>query len=120
MIWGDLKIKQMGKILKFTIYLFFIGIAMSLYSCANSIPTADKAHESWAQKHWGNINLSEGRSAYAENCSGCHSLHSPAEHTKGEWVQLFEEMASKAHMTPADSMKVFAYLETYSKDNNFQ
>jgi len=102
---------------KFTIYLFITGVAMALYSCASSIPYADAAHIEWAQKHWQNIDLYEARNTYAANCSGCHALHSPGEHTQDEWVKLFDEMAMKAHVTPRDSISVLVYLETYSKDN---
>ena len=98
---------------KISIYLLLVVLGFALYSCASSIPTADKAHEEWAQKRWANINLSEGRSAYAANCSGCHSLHSPFEHTQNEWITLFGEMAGKSHMSARDSISVLAYLETF-------
>ena len=103
--------------IKITKYFLLIGFGFALYSCASSIPYADAMHEQWAQKHWTNIRLSEARGIYAANCSGCHALHSPVEHTEMEWQTLFAEMAGKAHMSSTDSVAVFAYLETYSKDN---
>jgi len=94
--------------------MVFFGAA--LYSCASSIPGADATHEKWAQARW-HVSIAEARSVYVANCSGCHGLHSPAEHTQEEWMKLFDEMAIKAHMSSSDSMKVLAYLQTYSKDN---
>jgi hypothetical protein len=105
---------------KITTYFFIAGFGFILFSCASSIPRADALHEEWAQKRWPNIHLTEARKIYAANCSGCHSLHSPAEHTQKEWVVLFDEMAWKAHMVSSDSVQVLAYLETFSKDNNLQ
>jgi nitrate/TMAO reductase-like tetraheme cytochrome c subunit len=105
---------------KINFYLILILAGFVLYSCASSIPRSDAVHEQWAQKQWKNIHLSEARDAYTANCSGCHMLHSPAEHTQAEWIKLFDEMAWKAHMSAADSIKVIAYLETYSKDNLLQ
>src|SRR5437868_12093895 len=105
---------------KITLYLLLLMTGFALYSCATSIPHADAAHQAWAQKHWQNVNLSEARNLYADHCSGCHNLHSPAEHTQSEWIKLFDEMAMKAHMSPRDSISVLAYLEAYSKDNTLQ
>ena len=102
---------------KVTICLFIAGLGFTLYSCASSIPRSDASHEAWAQKRWNNIHLTDARKLYASNCSGCHSLHSPAEHTQDEWAILFAEMAVKAHMNPQDSISVLAYLETFSRDN---
>jgi hypothetical protein len=64
--------------------LLSLLLGSALYSCASSIPTADSIHEQWAQKRWRDIHLSEARKIYADNCSGCHSLHSPMEHTQKE------------------------------------
>ena len=101
-----------------TLYFFIVGLGCILYSCASSIPHSDASHQLWAEKRWAAVHLDEGRSLYVTNCSGCHSLHSPLEHTEIEWTKLFDEMASKAHMTQQDSTSVLAYLVTYSKDNN--
>ena len=95
--------------------LFILGL--TLYSCASSIPRPDASHQAWAEKHWSNIDLNDGREAYVKNCSGCHNLHSPAEHTEKEWDVLFGEMASKSKMNAKDSISVIAYLEAFSKDN---
>ncbi len=105
---------------KFTFYLLITGIALVLYSCATSIPRSDSAHQAWAEKKWNTVHLDEGRSLYVTNCSGCHSLHSPLEHSQTEWTKLFDEMASKAHMTPSDSVSVLAYLVTFSKDTDMK
>jgi hypothetical protein len=105
---------------KITIYLLLAAMGFLLYSCASSIPRSDAVHQAWAEKHWGNIHLSEARDLYISNCSGCHSLHLPAEHTKDEWSILFAEMAGRAHMTEHDSIAVIAYLETYSKDDRMK
>ena len=101
---------------KFTQYLLIAVLGFALFSCATSIPHSDTAHQVWAEKKWHTVNLDEGRSLYVTNCSGCHSLHSPLEHTQTEWVKLFDEMASKAHMTQQDSVTVLAYLVSFSKD----
>jgi len=103
---------------RISLSLLVAGMGFILYSCASSIPRADDTHEAWAQKYWGEIHLSEARDIYAANCSGCHSLHSPLEHTKDEWSTLFAEMAGRAHMSSRDSISVIAYLETYSKGND--
>jgi hypothetical protein len=102
---------------KITLYLLLLLTGLALYACASSIPQVDAMHQKWAQQHWQNVNLIEARSLYVAHCSGCHSLHSPAEHTQDEWMRLFDEMAVKAHMAPGDSISVLAYLEAYSKDN---
>ncbi|MDP4220413.1 MAG: hypothetical protein Q8916_12385 [Bacteroidota bacterium] len=98
-------------------YYLFAALGLALYSCASTIPYSDAAHQAWADKQWHNIRLDQGRQLYATNCSGCHSLHAPAKHTQEEWLKLFDEMAGKAHMAPADSVSVLAYLVTYSRDN---
>jgi hypothetical protein len=103
---------------KISLLLFLITLAFTLYSCASSIPRVDAVHEEWAQRRWGEIHLSEARKLYADNCSGCHSLHSPMEHTEKEWEALIGEMAGKAHLNPRDSVSVLAYLESFSKDNS--
>jgi len=99
--------------------LLLVSISgIALYSCACSIPRADEAHEAWAQRRWNGTHLSEARKVYANNCSGCHTLHSPMEHTQKEWGLLYAEMEGKAHMNARDSIAVFAYLESFSKDTN--
>jgi nitrate/TMAO reductase-like tetraheme cytochrome c subunit len=102
----------------FTLYLLTLGLGFTLYSCASSIPRSDAVHQAWAEKEWHNIHLDEARDLYAANCSGCHSLHAPGEHTQAEWIKLFDEMAGRAHMTPSDSVSVLAYLVTYSRNND--
>ena len=103
---------------KFSLLLFFITLGSALYSCVSSIPRVDALHEEWAQKRWRDIHLSEARKIYTDNCSGCHGLHSPMEHTEKEWSVLFGEMAGKAHLNTRDSVSIFAYLESFSKDNS--
>ena len=103
---------------KVSLSLLITGMGFILFSCASSIPRVDGAHEAWAQKHWGNIRLAEARQLYVTNCSGCHAVHSPSEHTQEEWSKLFAEMAGKAHMSAIDSTSVLAYLESYSKGND--
>ncbi len=103
---------------KISLSFFIAGTGFILYSCASSIPCADDIHQQWAQKHWGEIHLSQARDLYAANCSGCHSLHAPSEHTADEWSRLFAEMSGKAHLSANDSVAVIAYLETYSKGND--
>ncbi|MEI8134534.1 MAG: hypothetical protein WCH46_05565 [bacterium] len=96
---------------------FFLIIAGTLFSCASTIPSADSAHQKWASHRWEGIQLAEAQSLYSEHCSGCHSLPSPMEHTQKEWEVYFGEMAGRSHMNTGDSIAVFAYLESFSKDN---
>lgn len=101
---------------RISISILLLIFGMMLYSCSSSIPKPEAAHSAWAKKHWANIDLAEGRKAYVTNCSGCHSLHSPAEHTSEEWKVLFGEMVSKTGMNAGDSISVIAYLDAFSKD----
>lgn len=101
---------------RISIIILLLILGMTLYSCSSSIPQPDATHSAWAKKHWISIDLAEGRKAYVANCSGCHSLHLPAEHTSDEWNVLFGEMVSKTGMNARDSVSVLAYLETFSKD----
>jgi len=105
---------------KISVILLILTLGTALYSCASSIPNVDARHQEWAQKHWKNVHLGEARKLYADNCSGCHSLHAPMEHTLKEWTVLFGEMAGKAHLNVQDSTSVLAYLESFSKDNFLQ
>lgn len=102
---------------KISIIILFFVLGMALYSCSSSIPKSDTAHNNWAKKHWANIDLAEGREAYVTNCSGCHALHIPSEHTGKEWNILFTDMMPRTGMNSKDSISVLAYLEAFSKDN---
>lgn len=103
-----------------TLYILGIGLVIALYSCGTSIPHPDITHQIWAQKHWENVHLDHGREVYVRDCSGCHKLYSPLEHTQNEWVKLFGEMESKTHMSSTDSVEVIAYLQAFSKDTDLK
>lgn len=60
--------------------------------------------------------VTEGYMLYKNKCSGCHGLHSPAEHTITEWNKTMEEMFPKAKISDEASKTLIRdYLYAKSK-----
>ena len=66
-----------------------------------------------ASKRWPGITEEEvyrGRSLYRDQCSGCHSLHSPAEFSPAQWDTILPVMQGKARTREADKMPMVQYV----------
>lgn len=61
--------------------------------------------------------------AFAETCSQCHALPSPAQHSAAEWpsvVQRMEHYMQSSGLTPPDQRttgEIIDYLQTHAADH---
>jgi trimethylamine-N-oxide reductase (cytochrome c) len=54
--------------------------------------------------------LQHGRELFAGRCTACHNPAPLAKYTGARWREIVDEMAGKAHLTPADRSAVLAYI----------
>ena len=68
--------------------------------------------------------LSQVKTLYAEKCSACHNLPSPAQkgYSRAEWVRTVNTMLTKYHasdeITPPQAAQIVDYLATFAPKQN--
>lgn len=85
-----------------------------LIGCAGrSIPEPTAKHVEFAEK--GGYpstlpSLRNGRKLYVNRCSGCHTLHGPAQFSSRDWPQIVLDMQSNAEINEDQARDVTRYL----------
>jgi mono/diheme cytochrome c family protein len=57
----------------------------------------------------------DGARLYRRRCASCHRLHDPGERSAGEWGDVLERMAPKAHLSGADRAAVLSFLQAHAR-----
>jgi mono/diheme cytochrome c family protein len=57
----------------------------------------------------------DGARLYRRRCASCHRLHEPGERSAGEWSDILDRMAPKAHLSGADRAAVLAFLQGHAR-----
>lgn len=55
--------------------------------------------------------VGEGARVYAENCSRCHNLRSPAERDNRDWVTIMLHMRARANLTKSEANAVRVFVQ---------
>ena len=85
--------------------------------CA-SLPHPTEADVRLARASWPDASLAsleQGRSSFANVCSGCHALPQVHLHTAGEWPKVVREMADRAELDPDEARVIEEFLVTFSQ-----
>jgi hypothetical protein len=53
---------------------------------------------------------------YRAKCSGCHRPYEPASRTMGQWRDILDRMARKAHLTPDQEQVLRGWLAASAAD----
>jgi len=93
----------------------FLALALIAFAggCSPGLPVATPAQIETARQRWPDARgeqLSQGRQLYVYRCSSCHNLYLPTSHDEDEWRAALDEMAGRAHLTPAESEAILRYL----------
>jgi hypothetical protein len=92
-----------------------------LIGCAVALPMITQDDVPQAIKRWPQTSLqelSDGRAAYVNHCSGCHSLHVPGEFSEEQWHTVLEEMKVRSRITPEQKELIFRYLAVVRMKKN--
>jgi hypothetical protein len=57
----------------------------------------------------------DGARLYRRRCASCHRLHDPGERSAGEWGDVLERMAPKAHLSADDRAAVLSFLQAHAR-----
>lgn len=95
--------------------IFFLAVTLIITSCiANKSLFApaetDVQKADAAGIHTDFASLQKGFKLYKENCSGCHKLYLPDEHTVDNWNSILPEMYSRTSLTSEEQILVKYYI----------
>lgn len=82
------------------------------------LPATDTLQVAMASQRWHGTtarDLEQGRNAYRERCSGCHSLYSPAQYTEQQWDTLLPVMQHKARTGDTERAQIEKYVRVHAK-----
>ena len=94
------------------IALAALGLTLGA-GCAAALPRPSAATAARAQGRWPDSSLAQleqGRSVFAQRCSGCHALPLPDSHTEAEWKKVLDEMAAEAKLTDGERVLVERFV----------
>ncbi len=95
-------------------FIAFAALGLTLGAgCAAALPHPSAASAARAQGRWPDSSLAQleqGRSVFAQRCSGCHALPLPDSRTEAEWKKVLDEMAAEAKLTPEERVKVERFV----------
>ncbi|MDA0986996.1 MAG: hypothetical protein O3A55_05280 [Bacteroidetes bacterium] len=107
---------------KFLIFSLILSLSVLLISCTTSaISYINQNHVEYATNRWTNTatnELSEGRTLYIQNCSGCHSLPKITDFNESKWIELIDEMSKEMKLADNDVNKIQKYVLTILNTSN--
>jgi hypothetical protein len=86
---------------------------MGLGGCVSAVPSPTRDDARWAQSRWPDTTvdvLAQGRALYVDKCAGCHQVRPARRVVRRGFPQNFDEMARKAHLSPAERNLILRYL----------
>jgi hypothetical protein len=72
-----------------------------------------RARTSWPEASLDS--LEQGRTSFANTCSGCHALPLIHVHTAAEWPKVVKEMAERAELDQDQARLIEEFLVTFSQ-----